>query len=257
MNFLKILILLVGFRSVFLLNMVRDIMIAIMRDNTIKTGDYRHVREMAAYALRIIADADSIIALQSCIRTEELPVDRPAQALDEARLSFHVRGDKDTAEQKRADVVYSSLLEQSVGARQFIKDYSLHGDEKPILIVDKKDIDSNMLNPYLTKLGLVREQFSEIFCISDFDDMDKLVAALMSKLREGEVSVETIRLLAVGDRDLLNPWRKQAVTVLALLFNKDTAKRLGAGTYIELRGGDITKEIREEERYRYAIDIGA
>jgi hypothetical protein len=71
-------------------------------------------------------------------------------------------------------------------------------------------------------------------------------------------NIDTIKLLAIGNEDLLRAWsRNNAIRVLALLFDRDVSDKLGAGTYIELRGGNIVSRISEEERYRSILAVQA
>jgi predicted dehydrogenase/MoaA/NifB/PqqE/SkfB family radical SAM enzyme/guanylate kinase len=168
---------------------------------------------------------------------------------DKARLANHIQAEF-AEEQEKVIVVYSDVLEESAGARQFIMELRSNGNRKPYLIITDNTVTEATKHIYIEALGLHLTDFEEVLC---GDGVSVLANQLINILR----GIDVIRLFAIGDKNVLNPWRQHSITVLALLFDKDISGGLGTGTYIEIKDGNIAKRIEEKARYKYIVNIAA
>ncbi len=242
---------------------VRDLLINIIDNETDMVGyGYYDIQEQAVLGIRFLADANVILSL---LKAKEA-FDRKAkviEALDQVRCNLHITGERTALQRNQAVFIDSDALERSEGARNFVREIALYSDRKPYLVVAETtdnlitELGVN-LDGYLASRALTRDNFSEVIYASD-PEFNSKISDIISELKLS--GVDTIKLLAVGDMRMLAPWRelsrRHAIRILALLFNKQEADKLGAGTYIELQRGRITQNMDEYKRYEDIVRINA
>ena len=230
---------------------IMEKLISVVNDPLFDKDSMPLIREQAAYALRIFADSRVISAHMTFMQANPQSVDMLQPAFDQARVNLHIVGEEARFEHNKAIVIESDMLDLSEGAIEAIKQIRLYGEKLPYLIVTNTFINSNNIDAYFTVKGLSRRDFETVFYINDYKDKQALIYAMAEMLKSRDIDI--VKLFAVGDTAVaINEWvdvtRDNAITVLALLFNKEASDTLGAGTFIELHGGNIVRQTEERER---------